>query len=71
MNMNEITFLVQEAEEGGFWARAMGKSIFTQGETMEELKENIKEVIQCFFDNEDMPTFAHLHFVKDEILELA
>ncbi len=68
--MSEITFLVQEAEEGGYTARAMGKSIFTEGETMEELKSNIKEAILCYFEK-DAPIFAHLHFVKDEILALA
>jgi predicted RNase H-like HicB family nuclease len=47
--MNEITFLVQEAEEGGYTARALGKSIFTEGETMEELKANIREAVRCYF----------------------
>lgn len=47
--MNEITFLVQEAEEGGYTAWALGKSIFTEGETMDELKANIKEAVQYYF----------------------
>lgn len=68
--MNEITFLVQEAEEGGYTARALGKSIFTEGETMEELKANIKEAVQCFFGDAG-PRLAHLHFVKDEIMALS
>ena len=51
--MTEITFLVQEAEEGGYTARALGKSIFTEGETMSELKLNIKEAILCFFGEEN------------------
>jgi predicted RNase H-like HicB family nuclease len=69
--MTEITFLVQEAEEGGYTARALGKSIFTEGETMLELKSNIKEAILCYFGDNDVPQLAHLHFVKDEILEIA
>jgi predicted RNase H-like HicB family nuclease len=69
--MTEITFLVQEAEEGGYTARALGKSIFTEGETMIELKKNIKEAILCFFGEDKLPQLAHLHFVKDEILALA
>lgn len=68
--MNEITFLVQEAEEGGYTARALGKSIFTEGETMVELKANIKEAVQCYF-GEEAPQLAHLHFVKDEIMALS
>lgn len=52
--MNEITFLVQEAEEGGYTARALSKAIFTEGETMEELKANIKEAVQCYFGDDSI-----------------
>ncbi len=69
--MTEITFIVQEAEEGGYTARALGKSIFTEGDTMLELKSNVKEAILCYFGDTDVPQLAHLHFVKDEILEIA
>ena len=48
--MKEIVFLINEAEEGGYTARALGISIFTEAETMEELKSNIQEVIECHFD---------------------
>ncbi len=61
--MTEITFLVQEAEEGGYTARALGKSIFTEGDTMIELKSNIKEAILCYFGDTDIPQLTHLHFV--------
>ena len=67
--MKEIVFLINEAEEGGFTARALGESIFTDAETMDELKKNILEAIECHFDNpSDKPKVAHLHFVKDEVL---
>ncbi len=67
----EITFLVHEAEEGGFYAEAVAIGIFAEGETVEELKENIKSGIICYFENAaEVPMFAHLHFVKDEILAL-
>lgn len=69
--MKEIIFLINEAEEGGFTARALGESIFTDAETMDELKTNIQEAIKCHFDNPtDKPKISHLHFVKDEILEI-
>ncbi|MEJ7830210.1 MAG: hypothetical protein WKF91_18520 [Segetibacter sp.] len=69
--MKEITFLVQEAEEGGYFAQAVGVGIFAEGDTVEALKENIKGGIECFYNKaEDSPAFAHLHFVKDEILAL-
>ncbi len=69
--MKEITFLVKEAEEGGYHAEAAGVGIFAEGDTVEELKENIKGGIECYFNNSaETPTFAHLHFVKDEIMAL-
>jgi predicted RNase H-like HicB family nuclease len=71
-SMKEIFFIVEEDNEsGGYIARAIGKSIFTDGETIKELKTNIKEVLECHFENEEnRPQIAHLHFVKDEILSL-
>ena len=69
--MKEVTFLVHEAEEGGYHAEAVGLGIFAEGDTVEELKENIKGGIDCYFENsEDAPAFAHLHFVKDEVMAL-
>ena len=46
--MTEITFIIHRAEEGGFWARAEGHSIFTQGETLDELEANIREAVALF-----------------------
>lgn len=48
--MKEITFLVREAEEGGYYAEAVGVGIFAEGDTVEELKENIKGGIECYYD---------------------
>ena len=48
--MIEIIFVVEDAPEGGFNARALGESIFTEAETIEELEANIKEAVQCHFD---------------------
>jgi hypothetical protein len=39
--MNEIIFLIEDEPEGGYNAQALGHSIFTQGETVEEIKKNI------------------------------
>jgi len=49
--MKELTFLVHEAEEGGFYAEAMGVGIFAEGETMEELKKSISSGIECYYDD--------------------
>ncbi len=56
--MNEIIFLVEEALEGGYTAKALGESIFTEGDTMEEIKANIKEAVECHFD-EGKPEFIY------------
>jgi predicted RNase H-like HicB family nuclease len=68
--MNEIIFLIEESVEGGYEARAMGHSIFTEGETYEEIKENIKEAVKCHFEEGEAPRIIRLHLVKDEVMAL-
>ncbi|HEY2583161.1 MAG TPA: 2-oxoisovalerate dehydrogenase [Mucilaginibacter sp.] len=69
--MKELLFLVNEAEEGGYYAEAVGVGIFAEGETIEELKKSVKSGIACYYENSnDAPSFAHLHFVKDEVIAL-
>ena len=53
--MNEITFLIKNDPEGGYTAQALGHSIFTEGETLEKLKRNIKDALNCHFDNPILP----------------
>ncbi len=68
----EIIFLVEEDIEGGFNAKALGFPIFTQGETFEELKDNIKDAMRCNFDKEeDIPRIVRLHMVKEEVMAYA
>jgi predicted RNase H-like HicB family nuclease len=72
MNTTEILFLVEEDPEGGYNANALGHNIFTQGNTMEELKEMIKDAVICHFDDiEKRPKVVRLHFVKDEVFAVA
>lgn len=67
MKVKEIIFIVEEDPEGGYNARALGESIFTEGSTLDELKENIKDAIKCHFDKEeDVPNIIRLHIVKEE-----
>lgn len=68
--MNEIFFLVEEALEGGYTAKALGESIFTEAETMEGLRANIKEAVQCHFEANALPKIIRLHLVKEEVLTL-
>jgi hypothetical protein len=68
--MNEVFFLVEEALEGGFIAKAIGESIFTEAETMDELKFNIRESVHCHFDDDKLPKIIRLHLVKEEIISV-
>lgn len=72
MNVNEIIFMVEEEPEGGFNAKALGYPIFTQADTIEELRINIKEALECHFDKKDLtPSIIRLHIVKEETLAYA
>ena len=64
--MNEIIFIVTESVEGGFEAKALDHSIFTEGETIKELKQNIREAIHCHFEK-DAPKIVRLHYFKEEV----
>jgi predicted RNase H-like HicB family nuclease len=65
----ELIFEVTEAEEGGYCATALGCGITTQGETLEELRQMVREAVACYFDKpESAPRMIRLHFVRDEIL---
>ena len=58
--MSEIGFLVEEAAEGSFSARALGESIFTQAETLEALREQIGDAVRCHFDEGQCPAVTRL-----------
>lgn len=51
--MQEIIFIVKESEEGGYLASGLNDSIFTDGDTLEELRQNVKEAVRCHFNDED------------------
>lgn len=65
--MNEIIFVVQEAPEGGFTARALGYSIFTEADDLSALRANVREAIDCHFED-NRPQIIRLHFVREEVL---
>jgi predicted RNase H-like HicB family nuclease len=66
--MTEILFTVEEAAEGGFTAQAVGHSIFTEADTLEELRQNVREAVECHFDDGKAPKLIRLHIVRDEVL---
>ena len=66
--MNELIFMVDEAPEGGYTARALGESIFTQAETLDELRANVREATESHFGESAAPKILRLHFVREEVL---
>lgn len=68
--MIAITFIVDEVLTGGFTAKAMGASIFTEAESYEQIREIIKKAVRCHFEGSELPKVIKLHFVKEEIISL-
>ncbi|NWF59332.1 MAG: 2-oxoisovalerate dehydrogenase E1 subunit beta [Fischerella sp.] len=67
--MTEIVFLVEDDPDGGYTARALGESIFTQADDMETLREMVRNAVQCHFpDQQTRPKIIRLHIVRDEVI---
>ncbi len=65
---DEIIFLITESSEGGFEAKALGHSVFTEADTIEELKTAVRDAVHCHFEEKSLPKLIRLHFVKDEVI---
>ncbi len=70
MSETEIIFQVSEDEvDGGYTASALGYGIHTEGDSLEELRRNVKEAVECYFDDTMLrPRLIRLHFVREEVL---
>lgn len=68
--MNEIIFLVEDAPEGGYLARALGESIFAEADDLDALHEEVREAVHCHFDESTAPSVIRLHFVREEVIAL-
>lgn len=66
--MNELVFSVTQEGDGGFVAEALGESIFTQADSWEELKQNVREAVTAFYFDRTAPSRVRLHLVRDEVL---
>jgi hypothetical protein len=67
-SQSEIIFAVQESLEGGFEARALSHSIYTEADTFDELKKNVQDAVRCHFEGSERPSVIRLHMVKDEVI---
>ena len=68
--MSEVIFLVESAPEGGYTARALGYSIYTEADTWDELKVAVQDAVRCHFDEDELPAIVRLHAVRDEVVLL-
>jgi len=66
--MSELIFLVEDAPEGGYTARALGLSIFAEADTVDQLHAEIRDAVQCHFEDGAAPKVVRLHFVREELL---
>jgi hypothetical protein len=66
--MSELIFLVEEAAEGGYIARALGESIFTEADDVPTLEENVRDAVRCHFEKDTMPGIIRLRFTRDEVI---
>ena len=63
--MNEILFLVEELPEGGYTARCLGPSIFTEAGNWEQLQVKVSDAVKCHYETDRRRRLIRLHFVRD------
>jgi len=68
--VSELIFQVEESHEGGYTARALGASIFTEAADLEDLHAQVRDAVRCHFDEGKAPALIRLHFVRDELIAL-
>lgn len=66
--MSNIHFVVEEAPEGGFIAKAINEDIITEADDMTGLRQNVRDAVHCHFDDNAAPKVIHLHFTREEVL---
>ncbi len=65
--MEELIFMVEESPEGGYTAKGLGVSIYTQGDTLEALKAAVVDAVHCHYDDEKR-RIIRLHIVREEVI---
>ncbi len=66
--MDELIFLVEHAPEGGYTARALGTSIFTEADDLDALRGQVRDAVRCHFEEGQGPKVIRLHFVHEEVI---
>jgi hypothetical protein len=63
-----MIFMVENAPEGGYTARALGVSIFTEADDLEALRQQVRDAVRCHFEAGQGPKVIRLHFVREEVI---
>jgi hypothetical protein len=66
--VTEIHFIVEEAPEGGYVARAVGADIFTEADSLPALREQLRDAVACHFDDGRRPALIRLHISREEVI---
>ncbi|CAN5907889.1 2-oxoisovalerate dehydrogenase E1 subunit beta [soil metagenome] len=67
--MTELLFIVEEAAEGGYVAHAVGASIVTEADDLDQLRVMVRDAVRCHFDEDaERPKAIRLHLVHDEVI---
>ncbi len=66
--MSEIHFVVEEAPEGGYIAKAVNADIFTEADDIPALHANVRDAVRCHFDAGAAPGVIRLHFSREDVI---
>ena len=67
--MTDIHFVIEEAPEGGYIARAVGDDIFTEADDLPTLHAQLRDAVHCHFADAERPSLIHLHITREEVLQ--
>ena len=66
--MRELVFEVTQEPDGGYTAEALGESIFTQGDSWEDLRRNVADAVEAYYFDAEKPARVRLRLIRDEML---
>jgi hypothetical protein len=64
----EILFLIEDSAEGGYIARALGHSIYTEADSWEQLVQAVRDAVRCHVDDKEQPDLIRLHAIREEVV---
>ena len=67
--MTDIHFVIEEAPDGGYIARAVGEDIFTEADDLPTLHKQLRDAVHCHFADAERPRLIHLHITREEVLQ--